>query len=88
MFETSPRRAGIGPGIHVFTPAVRTWTAGTSPAMTLSFIRELLLPRQLALAAGIFAIIPFNELAVLHHLFCYDRNGILAVIVKGNFADD
>ena len=78
---------GIGPGIHVFTPAV-TWTAGTSPAMTLSLIRELLLPRQLALAAGIFAIIPFNELAVLHHVLCDDRNGILAVIVKGNFADD
>jgi len=27
---------GLGPGIHVFRAAAKTWMAGTSPAMTSS----------------------------------------------------
>src|SRR6476660_1161260 len=88
MFETSPRRVRRWAGHPRLHPCRQDVDGRTSPAMTLSLIRELLLPRQLALAAGIFAIIPFHELAVLHHVRCDDRNGILAVIVKGNFADD
>src|SRR5207344_1788908 len=48
----------------------------------------LLLSRQLALAGGVFAVVPFHELAVLHHVLRDDRDGILAVIIKRDLADD
>src|SRR5690242_6915748 len=48
----------------------------------------LLLPRQLALAAGVFAVVPLDELAVLHDVFRDHRDGVLPVIVEGDLADD
>src|SRR6185369_14721198 len=50
--------------------------------------RMLLLARQLALAGGVLAVVPLDELAVLHHIFGDDRHGVLAVVVKGDLADD
>src|ERR1019366_4645317 len=49
---------------------------------------NLLLPRELALSASVFAFIPFHELAVLHHVFSDQGHGILPVIVEGDIADD
>src|SRR3569833_2277283 len=62
----------------------RGWPGRARPRRSLC----LLLPRQLALAAGVFAVVPFDELAVLHHVFGDDRHGVLTVIVEGDLADD
>src|SRR5215510_16054642 len=63
-----------------------------SPGSPLSRGRTVsvgrLMPGQLALAAGVFAVIPFNELAVLHHVLGDDRHGVLAVIVEGDLPHD
>src|SRR5215831_14514855 len=59
-------------------------TAGSVPSRA----HTLLLPRQLALAGGVFAIVPLDELAVLDHVFGDNRHGVLAVIIKGNLADN
>src|SRR3982074_3209036 len=48
----------------------------------------LFLPGQFALAAGVFAFIPLDELAVLYHVFGDHGHGILAVVVEGDFSDD
>src|SRR6516162_6677799 len=50
--------------------------------------QKLWLHRQLAFAAGIFAVVPFHELAVLDHIFDDQRYGILAVIIERDLADD
>src|SRR5712692_6818052 len=47
----------------------------------------LFLPGQLALAGGIFALIPLHELAVLDHVLGDNRHSVLAMIVKGYFAN-
>src|SRR6516165_10297968 len=39
---------------------------------------RLFLPRQLALAAGILAVVPFHELAVLNDIFGDNRDSVLA----------
>jgi len=31
---------GLGPGIHVFVAAAKTWMAGTSPAMTMETLER------------------------------------------------
>ena len=43
----------------------------------------VLLPRQLALAGLVFAVVPFEELAVLHHVSGDGPDGVLAVVVEG-----
>src|SRR3954468_15359896 len=48
----------------------------------------LFLPGQLALAAGVFAFVPLDELAVLYHVSGDHGHGILAVVVEGDFSDD
>src|SRR6185312_16518010 len=59
--------------------------ASRGPGMTKT---KLLLPRQLALAGLVFAVVPLDELAVLDHVFGDDRDGVLSVIVEGDLADD
>src|SRR5262245_52321707 len=82
------------PWIHIRPKSGKTWMAGTRPAMTGHCLRclaprvALLLSPQLALAGGVFAVVPFHEFAVLHHVFRDDRNSILAVIVERDLADD
>src|SRR5215510_9707381 len=44
--------------------------------------RRLLLPRQLALARRVFAVVPFDELAVLDHVSGDHRHSVLAVVVE------
>src|SRR6516165_3076051 len=51
-------------------------------------LKKLWLHRQLAFAAGIFAVVPFHELAVLNHIFGDQRHSVLAVIVERDLADD
>ena len=46
------------------------------------------LPGQLSLAAGVFAVIPFHELAILHHVLGDDGDSVLTVVVEGDLADD
>src|SRR5581483_5081777 len=58
------------------------------PGMTAIRFPSLLLHRQLALARGVFAVVPFHELAVLHHVFGDDGDRVLAVIVERDLADD
>src|SRR5215468_5761630 len=48
----------------------------------------LFLSRQLAFSAGVFAVVPFDELAVLNHVSCDHRNGVLAVVIESDLADD
>src|SRR5512140_1352725 len=48
----------------------------------------LLLARQLALARGVFAVVPLHELAVLHHVLRDHGDRVLAVIVDRDLADD
>src|SRR3974377_1799919 len=43
---------------------------------------------QLALAVGVFAVLPFDELAVLHDVFGDHGHGVLAVVVEGDLADN
>src|SRR6185437_15390558 len=50
--------------------------------------RKLFLSRQLALSARVLAVGPFDELAVLNHVFRNHGHGILPVIVEGDLADD
>src|SRR5215831_3914669 len=45
------------------------------------------LSRQLAFSAGVFAVVPFDELAVLNHISCDHRNGVLAVVIESDLAD-
>src|SRR6185369_484219 len=47
----------------------------------------LLLPRQLAFSAGVFAVVPFDELAVLNHISSNHRNGVLTVVIERDLAD-
>src|SRR5262245_58131864 len=63
---------------------VERGTSGSVPSRA----HTLLLPRQLALARGVFAIVPLDELAVLDHVLGDNRHGVLAVIIEGNLADD
>jgi hypothetical protein len=43
---------------------------------------------QLALAGGILAVFPLDELAVLNHVLGDHRHGILTMVVEGDLADD
>ena len=48
----------------------------------------LLLARQLALAGSIFAIVPFDELAILNDVFRDHGHGVLAVVVERDLTDN
>src|SRR6478609_4063526 len=62
MFETSPRRARHWAGHPRLHPCRQDVDGRDEPGHDVVVYSRILLPRQLALAAGIFAIIPFNEL--------------------------
>ena len=78
---------GEQPCIHVgWLSQARRGSAADGRACR--FRGTLLLARQLALAVGVFAVIPLHELPVLNDVFGDDRNGVLAMIVEGDLADD
>ena len=54
----------------------------------LIYWSALFLPRQLASAGGILAVLPDHELAVLDHIGGDQGHRVLAVVVKSDLTDD
>src|ERR1700681_98276 len=50
--------------------------------------RSLFLSGKLALASGVFAVVPLHELAVLDHVFSDQSHSVLTMVVERDLADD
>src|ERR1700704_954153 len=71
----------------IFSDPVRAARSGTGhrcprPACSL------FLSGKLALASGVFAVVPLHELAVLHHIFSDQSHSVLTMVVERDLSND